>query len=203
MTEERQPSPHLGERFLRGLQLTYELHHDQARKSAPDEPAGASYLGHLLGVAGIVIDAGGSEDQAIAALLHDAAEDQGGEEVLERIRSEFGDTVERIVRECSDTFEQPKPPWRQRKESYLGHLEEVSSETLLVSLADKVYNVRSIVLDLRESGADVWRRFHEDADPVWYYESLAEIFARLRPGTLSDELTREVAELEGLAGTAS
>jgi (p)ppGpp synthase/HD superfamily hydrolase len=196
---ERRPRPELGGRFLHGLQLAFELHQGQARKTAPDEPPGVSYLGHLLGVAGIVIDAEGSEDQAIAALLHDAAEDQGGEVVLERIETEFGETVRRIVAECSDTFEQPKPPWRQRKEAYLAHLDEVSAETVLVSLADKLYNVRSIVLDLRESGEDVWRRFNADADPLWYYESLASIFGRLRPGTLADELAREVDELRRLA----
>lgn len=184
---------------MRGLELAFELHRSQARKTASDEPPGPSYLGHLLGVSAIVIDAGGSEDQAIAALLHDAAEDQGGEPVLERIEAKFGPVVRRIVAECSDTFEQPKPPWRARKEAYLAHLGEASQETLLVSLADKLYNARSIVVDLRRSGSDVWRRFNRDADPVWYYASLAEIFERLSPGPLADELGQVVTELRELA----
>lgn len=187
---------------MRGLELAFELHRGQARKTADDEPVGVSYLGHLLGVAAIVIDAGGSEDQAIAALLHDAAEDQGGEAVLERIDREFGSTVRRIVAECSDTFEQPKPPWRERKETYLAHLGEVSPETLLVSLADKLYNARSIVIDLRASGSEVWRRFNPDADPIWYYACLAEIFGRLIPGPLVTELEREVGEMKRLAEAA-
>lgn len=188
----------MGERFLAGLELAFELHRGQARKTADDEPAGVSYLGHLLGVAAIVIDAGGSEDQAVAALLHDAAEDQGGTHVLGQIESRFGDSVGRIVAECSDTFEQPKPPWRERKERYLAQLEDASAETLLVSLADKLYNARAIVIDLRSSGSDLWRRFNADADPLWYYGALAETFERLRPGPLAEELSREVTEMRRL-----
>ncbi len=104
------PDPLLGGRFLDAVELTIELHSDQARKTAADEPDGPSYLGHLLGVAALVIDAGGSEDEAIAALLHDAVEDQGGGPTLERIRSGFGAEVARIVEECSDSFGDPKPP---------------------------------------------------------------------------------------------
>lgn len=190
--ELSEPGPMLTERFESALEFAFELHRDQARKTAPDEPRGPAYVGHLLGVAAIVIDAGGSEDQAIAALLHDAAEDQGGSAILDRISDGFGENVALIVRECSDALVTPKPPWRERKQRYLEHLEDASLEALLVSLADKIYNVRSILLDHRAIGEKVWERFNPDADVRWYYVSLASEFRRLLGATPL------VTELEGL-----
>ncbi|UJA21741.1 HD domain-containing protein [Thermoleophilia bacterium SCSIO 60948] len=195
------PDPRLGDRFADALALTSELHRGQARKTARGEGPGVSYLGHLLGVTSIVIDAGGSEDQAIAALLHDAAEDQGGESVLKRIEERFGPTVEGIVRDCSDWLgDGEKPAWLERKKRYLEHLEDpdaVGEDSLLVSLADKLYNARAIELDRRRDGEAVWDRFNADRDSVlWYYRSLADVFARRRPGPLTDELALVVDALE-------
>lgn len=187
---ENGPDPPLGDRFAAALALTSELHRSQARKTGADEAAGVSYLGHLLGVAAIVIDAGGSEDMAIAALLHDAVEDQGGRATLERIRDEFGDTAARIVSDCSDWVgDGEKPPWLERKRRYVEHLGELDQDSLLVSLADKLYNARAIALDMRTVGDSVWERFNADGPAVVaYYARLAERFAELRPGPLADEL---------------
>lgn len=118
-----------------------------------------------------------TEDQAIAALLHDAPEDQGGEATLEEIRVKFGDNVAGIVKDLSDTLEDPKPPWKKRKESYLDHLQTVSDSTLLVSLADKLHNVQSIALDREQVGEKVWDRFTCKRDgSLWYYRALGEIY---------------------------
>ncbi len=196
--------PVLGERFERALNLAFELHRGQTRKGS-----GVPYFGHLLGVTSIVIETGGAEDEAIAALLHDAAEDQGGYATLERIRAELGGRVAAIVEECSDSFGDPKPPWRERKQAYLEHLREASGAALHVSLADKLHNMRTIVVDYREVGERLWSRFNAGRDEVlWYYRSLAVAFARLRPGPLATELTEAVGELERLvenaiAGSAS
>jgi (p)ppGpp synthase/HD superfamily hydrolase len=162
------------------------------------------YFGHLLGVTGIVIDAGGSEDEAIAALLHDSVEDQGGHPTLERIRREFGGDVARIVESCSDSMGEPKPPWKKRKRKYLEHLETADHAVLLVSLADKLHNVRAIVLDYRELGEALWERFNAERDDVLaYYRSLAAIFARRGSGALATELAVTVAELDRLVAVTS
>jgi (p)ppGpp synthase/HD superfamily hydrolase len=190
----------LGVRFEHALQYAHAVHAGQTRKGTE-----IPYIAHLLGVASLVIEDGArtgelSEDEAIAALLHDAAEDQGGEERLADIRERYGDRVADIVAACSDTFEEPKPPWRERKQEYLDHLrEETYTGILRVSLADKVNNARAILTDYREIGDELWSRFHPEADTEWYYRSLADIFAERKPGLLSDELTRIVEELERLA----
>jgi GTP pyrophosphokinase len=188
----------LNDRFPRALEMALALHGRQRRKGS-----GTSYIGHLLGVTSIVIEEGGSEDQAIAALLHDAPEDAGGEETLERIRSEFGEAVAQIVEDCTDSMEDPKPPWRPRKEAYLAHLDDAVPEALLVSLADKLHNARAILLDYRQLGEALWKRFRGSREEVlWYYRSLVAAFKRLRPGRLADELERTVAELERLVGSS-
>lgn len=193
------PNPALGSRFLSALELAYELHANQVRKGK-----GVSYLGHLLGVASIVIEAGGYEDEAIAALLHDAAEDQGGLEMLTRIRNEFGSGVADVVEACSDTFEQPKPPWQARKDAYLAHLESASDSAVIVSLADKLQNAQAILLDYRELGDEMFDRFKASkAETIGYYARLASVFSRRRPGALSDQLTATVEELRRSANTPS
>ena len=130
-------SPRLTPKFVEALGYAAEKHATQTRKAGE-----VPYLGHLLSVAGLVIEADGTETQAIAALLHDAAEDQGGERTLAEIGQKFGADVASIVAECSDTFEAPKPPWRGRKERYIQHLREASDDAVLVSLADKLDNAR-------------------------------------------------------------
>ena len=187
----------LGVRFEHALQYAHAVHAGQTRKGTE-----IPYIAHLLGVVSLVIEDGArtgqlSEDEAIAALLHDAAEDQGGEARLADIRKRFGDRVADIVAACSDTFETPKPPWRERKQAYIDHLrEETDTGVLRVSLADKVNNAGAILRDYRRIGDELWSRFHPEADSEWYYRSLAVVFAQRMPGPLSDELTRIVQELE-------
>ncbi len=161
------------------------------------------YVAHLLAVAGLVIEDGASsgelsEDEAIAGLLHDAAEDVGGEERLADIRVRFGERVAEIVAACSDTFETPKPPWRERKEAYLAHLAvETDRGMLRVSLADKVHNCRAILADYRVLGDELWSRFNRDADTPWYYRRLSEVFGERVPGSgLAAALQRDVSALE-------
>ncbi len=155
-------------------------------------------------MAAIVIESGASEDEAIAALLHDAAEDQGGRATLERIRDEFGDPVAAIVESCSDSLGEPKPPWKERKRAYLEHLEEASDPALRVSLADKLHNVRTIIVDYRDLGEALWKRFNAERDEVLaYYRALAGIFSRRMPGALATELSVTVGELDSLVAAAS
>lgn len=180
--------PRLTARFADALGFAHDKHKAQLRKGG-DIP----YLGHLLSVAGLVIEAGGTEEQAIAALLHDAAEDQGGEATLSDIRARFGDAVAQIVHDCTDAWEEPKPAWRPRKEAYLAILPKKSPQSLLVSLADKTHNAEAILFDYRALGDDLWPRFNGGADGTrWYYCALADVFAQAMPGRLRDRLARAV-----------
>jgi (p)ppGpp synthase/HD superfamily hydrolase len=186
-------SPRLTPKFVEAMAYAAEKHATQTRKGS-DIP----YLGHLLSVAGFVIEADGTETEAIAALLHDAAEDQGGEATLAEIREKFGDEVAEIVGECSDTFETPKPPWRERKENYVNHLPEASDSALLVSLADKLHNARAILRDYREVGDRLWQRFSVQ-DPqlhLWYYRSLLDVYAQRVDNWMVDELREVIDKLE-------
>jgi (p)ppGpp synthase/HD superfamily hydrolase len=147
-------------------------------------------------VSGLVIQEGGSENEAIAALLHDAVEDQGGTARLDDIRERYGEEVADVVEECTDSFGDPKPPWRRRKEDYIRSLDTASEGALLVSLADKLDNTRSMLRGYRLRGEEQWSRTDKSADDVrWYYGMLAERLCALRPGPLADELVRTVAEL--------
>ena len=158
------------------------------------------YVSHLLGVASIALENGADEDQAIAALLHDAVEDQGGAERLVDIRARFGDRVARMVDHCTDTDQEPKPPWRERKEVYIASLAAKPLDSLQVSLADKTHNAEAILLDLRALGEVVWDRFTGGRDgSLWYYCALADAFADLVPGPAADRLNHTVAQIEQLA----
>jgi len=175
-----------------------DLHANQKRK-ATDIP----YLSHLMGVASIVMVQEGTEDETIAALLHDAVEDQGGLPTLEEIRKRFGDEVARIVEGCTDADTMPKPEWRERKEKYLAHLREAGPSVRLVSAADKLYNVRSIVEDYRAVGEELWSRFRGGKDgTLWYYRTLAETYQEIGPPELADEIGRVVSKLEELVREA-
>ena len=172
-----------------------EIHAAQTRKGS-DTP----YISHLLGVASLVLEHGGDEDQAIAGLLHDAIEHQGIEQEA-IIADRFGPRVAHIVRACTDADIQPKPPWRARKEAYLAHLEHAGADVWLVSAADKLYNANSIVNNVRSLGPVVFERFTAGQDgTLWYYGALAELFGREMPGALAAELTHAVAEMRELAG---
>jgi len=182
-------------RLREALAYAAELHARQTRKGT-DTP----YVAHLLGVCALVIEHGGGEDEAIAALLHDAPEDQGGRETLETIRARFGARVASLVEACSDTLETPKPPWRARKERYLAHLEHAGDAARLVSAADKLYNARTVLDDLREVGSSVFERFTGRKEgTLWYYRALSERFTRLGPRALAAELERVVSEMERLS----
>jgi (p)ppGpp synthase/HD superfamily hydrolase len=151
-------------------------------------------------VTSLVIEDGGSEHEAIAGLLHDAAEDQGGEEMLATIGERFGPDVQRIVAACSDTFETPKPPWRERKEAYVAAIPGKAADEQRVSLADKVANARAILFDFRIVGDELWGRFNAGREgQLCYYRALADAFLANRPGPLADELDRTVSSIEAEA----
>ncbi|CAN5843457.1 hypothetical protein BH24ACT15_BH24ACT15_29200 [soil metagenome] len=192
MTEEIPAPVILSGRFADAVGYASQIHHDQTRKGS-----GMPYIAHLLGAASLVLEQPGvTEDQAIAAMLHDAIEDQPDRTSLDTITQRFGPAVAQIVSNCTDADSHPKPPWRHRKQAYLHHLEEVQLASLQVSLADKVHNARAILEDLRSVGDDVWSRF--SAPPVaqrWYYRSLAEVFSRRVDNQLSETLNRTVQEM--------
>ena len=184
----------LGDRFIDALGYTSRAHATQLR-AADGQP----YVAHLLRVTGLVIQDGGSEDEAIAALLHDAVEDQGGIERLNDIRERYGHLVADIVEECTDSYGDPKPPWRKRKEQYLEELDRASPGALRVSLADKLDNVRTMLRGYRARDEVQGSRTAKTPDDVrWYYGTLASRFRALRPGLLADELSSAVAELDRL-----
>jgi (p)ppGpp synthase/HD superfamily hydrolase len=189
----------LTDRFDRALLYATHVHGGQVRKGTS-----IPYVAHLLAVAATVLEYGGSQDMAIAALLHDAVEDQGGEPRLADIHNRFGDRVADIVRSCSDSVVntsagQQKEDKRTRKTRYIEHLEMADKETLLISLSDKIHNARSILRDLRkpEIGTTVWARFKSPKEEtLWNYRELANAFQRLLPGQLADELVEIVIVLE-------
>jgi len=183
-------------RFASALVYACEIHAGQLRKGT-DIP----YISHLLGVTSIALDHGATEDEAIGALLHDAAEDAGGAPVISEIRARFGPAAAEIVAGCSDTIETPKPPWRARKEAYIAHLASASPSVLLVSAADKLHNVRAITSDYRKVGEAIWARFTGGREgTLWYYHALADSFLKLNRNRLAEELYVAVRELEQLVG---
>jgi len=168
------PMTYLTERFHKAMAYATKLHKDQSRKSTT-----ITYISHPIGVASLVLEANGDEDQAIAALLHDIPEDCGGEPRLQEITEMFGPRVEKIVRGCSDSLvEDPteKAPWRDRKEVHISHLHKADTDTLIVTAADKAHNARSIATDLQNQGPSLWDRFNAQRDDIiWYYESVYEV----------------------------
>lgn len=188
----------LGKRFIEAFQYACELHAAQVRKGTE-----IPYIAHLMAVAAIVLENGGNEDQTVAALLHDAVEDQGGERVLQNITKRFGPSVADIVAGCTDAWTQPKPPWKDRKKRYIAKIAEESSEVLLVSLADKLQNVLSILRDYRHVGEALWDRFTGGKEgTLWYYHNLVEAFEKRGESSLMKEFRETVAELENCVGKA-
>jgi len=192
----------LGERFDRALAWASELHRDQRRKSS-----GVPYVAHLLAVAAIAIERGATEDEAIAALLHDSIEDQsapfgGAEKLRAAIRKRFGDAVLAIVEGCTDADTIPKPPWKLRKQEFLERLEKAPASVLLVVCADKLHNARSTVADLARATdrTAYWETFSGGREgTLWYYRTLGRILLERMPGPFADELARAVLELSLLA----
>jgi (p)ppGpp synthase/HD superfamily hydrolase len=182
----------LTSRFDEAFRYAHEVHAEQTRKGSA-----APYVGHLMGVASIVLDDGGSEDEAIAGLLHDAAEDHGGRQRLDDIRARFGEPVARIVEDCTDSWETPKPAWVSRKSAYIEHARHLPPSSLRVSAAAKVHNSYAILRDLRNQGETVWERFNAQPDDVMsYYESLVRAFREAGGGRLVDELERIVRGIQ-------
>jgi len=166
--------PLLSPKFALALQFANEIHGTQQRKGA-----GAPYISHLMAVSASVLEYGGNETEAIAALLHDAPEDCGGRPMLETIGVMFGDAVAEIVEACTDTMEEPKPAWRPRKEAYVAHLAAASPSIKLVAGCDKLHNLETTLTDLRTGQtADYWSRFRAGADSqAWYYGECGKALA--------------------------
>ena len=185
----------LSTRFEEALIFATRLHREQVRKGTT-----IPYIAHLLGVTSIVLEHGGDEDEAIAALLHDAIEDQGGASTREEIRRHFGETVVAIVDGCTDAEVIPKPPWRARKEAYIAHIAHAAPSVRLVSVADKLHNARAILTDYRELGNDLWKRFNGGKEgTLWYYRALVNAFRAAGITPLIEELDRVISEIEQLA----
>lgn len=184
----------LTHRFDDAFAFSRSLHSGHLRKGT-DVP----YLAHLMSVSAIVLEHGGTEDEAIAALLHDAIEDQGGAAARAEIEARFGEAVAVIVVGCTDSDQTPKPPWRPRKEAYVAHIAGAPASVRLVSTADKLHNARAIVSDHREVGDALWSRFNVGpAEILWYYRALVDTFTAAGSTPLTRELERAVTELERL-----
>jgi len=196
-------SPQISQRLYEAVEFTFKLHGRDARKASP-----VPYLAHLLSVCAMVQMDGGDEDEAIAALLHDALEDKPQETNRQEIRERFG---ERVVIIIDASIDVPldyqggaKPPWRQRKEAYLEHIHEVEPKLLRVTIADKVDNARSILADYQRLGDRLWKRFKAGkTEQVWYYTSCVQAYEHAGcRGPLLDELRRLVDQIRTLVGDA-
>lgn len=187
----------LTSRFEEALVYATRLHATQVRKGS-DIP----YIAHLLSVAALVLEDGGNEDEAIASLLHDAIEDQGGVKTRTEIYQLFGETVAKIVDGCTDSEVMPKPPWEERKQAHIDKMRSTSPEVRRVSQADKLHNIRSTIADWYQQGDAVWHKFKGGkTGTLWYYRSLLEVFQETEPSFLTQELERAVNMLEQLAQT--
>lgn len=186
----------LSQRFEDAFVFANKLHAEQFRKGK----TGVPYVAHLMSVCALVLESGGGEDEAIAALLHDAVEDQGGAETREVIRQRFGEHVASIVDGCTDSWENPKPPWRQRKERFVEGLAEAPPEVIRVVSADKLHNARAVLRDYRTLGEDLWPRFRGGRDgSLWYYRAISDALAARGDNETVRELGQVVGELERLA----
>ncbi len=187
----------LGPRFEAALAYANLVHAGQRRKGTS-----IPYVAHLLGVASLVLEDGGDEDETIAALLHDAVEDGGGRPRLLDIRGRFGERVAAIVEGCSDAETVPKPPWLARKRHHLARLRHASPEVARVAAADKLHNARAVLADFRRHGPSLFDRFNGGRDgTLWYYACAVNVLRERAPGDLVDELARVVGELREAVGT--
>lgn len=184
----------LTERFEQALVYATRLHAHQIRKAT-----GVPYISHLLSVAALVLEDGGDEDEAIAALLHDAVEDQGGKTTRAEIYRLFGERVGSIVDGCTEFDSEIKPPWRERKERYLEQLRQGTPSVRRVALADKLHNARTIVQDYRQQGENIWSVFSVGKDGMlWFYHTLLTLYRETESSPMVEELARVIAELEQL-----
>jgi (p)ppGpp synthase/HD superfamily hydrolase len=179
--------------LVRAIEWAIEAHGTQRRKCTT-----IPYYAHLLGVASLVLEDGGDEQEAVAAVLHDLVEDTDA--TVEDVRGRFDDRVARIVDACTDAYERPKPPWQPRKDAYIARLRTAAPDELRVAMADKLYNARATLLDFRDHGPALWCRF--GGDQLWYYRAVADVFLEVAPGRMAAELDRTVTELERLAAAS-
>ena len=186
----------MSERFAEAVAVANELHGGQVRKGTK-----IPYISHLLIVAGTVLQNGGDEDEAIAAVLHDTVEDCGGKPVMEKIRQRFGEKIAGLVDGCSETYIQPKPPWRERKELYIENIKSAGPSVRLISCADKLHNAASILSEYRKVGEKVWDRFNADkSETLWFYSAMVDALRGAgedRP--ILKELEATVKDLQSLA----
>lgn len=200
----RSTAPLLSPRFALALQFANQIHATQVRKGL-----GAPYISHLMAVSALVLEYGGDEDQAIAALLHDAAEDCGGRPMLETVRVMFGEEVASIVECCTDTFESPKPAWRPRKEAYIARMRTEPPSARLVVTADKLHNLANTIRDIRAQGPAAWCAAMASSangsaeKQMWYYQGCRDALATGWTHPLIREFSRAVDELERLLGGTS
>ena len=185
------PTTQLTSRFETALVYATQLHSQQVRKGS-----GVPYISHLLSVSALVLEDGGDEDQAIAALLHDAIEDQGGDKTRQEIKTKFGDRVVDIVNGCTDSEVIPKPPWKERKQKYIAKMRHATPEVRRVSMADKLHNARSILAEYRQQGDEVWTKFKGGkAGTLWYFDSLLDVDKNSN-SFLKQEFRRVLEELK-------
>jgi (p)ppGpp synthase/HD superfamily hydrolase len=183
------------DKFTQALSFAAKLHNGQLRKGTQ-----IPYISHLLSVSAIVMRNGGDEEQAIAALLHDSVEDQGGINLLSDIESKFGARVAKIVKQCSDSFEKPKPPWDQRKKAYVATIAHKSDDAILISMADKVDNARTILNNYHKIGEKLWERFRGGREgTLWYYRACVDAFGNRSNSDLYHELADLVSQIEDMA----
>lgn len=196
--ESLRPPP-LGSRLQRAFRYAAEKHEGQARKQTA-----VPYLSHLMGVTSLVLEAGGDEGLAIAALLHDVVEDCGGMPRLREIRKIFGPRVAKVVEGCTDSFGEPKPEWIERKKDYLREVRDADDETRLVSASDKLHNVRTILADYREQGEAIWARFSGKKEgTLWYYRALSDEYQRRNSNRIARELEIAIGELERMVADSA
>lgn len=190
----QQNTAKLTSRFEQALVYAHQLHAQQVRKGS-----GVPYISHLLSVAALVLEDGGDEDQAIAALLHDAIEDQGGDATRQEIRRLFGENVTKIVEGCTESDTIPKPPWRERKLAMMERLRDAPPQVRRVALADKLHNARSILADWYRHGDAIWQRFKGGKEgTLWYFRSIIAVQKEADCSFLAQELERVVKQLEVL-----
>jgi (p)ppGpp synthase/HD superfamily hydrolase len=190
----------LTDRFADALTFAEKIHRDQRRKGN-DIP----YVAHLMAVTATVLEWDGDEDTAIAALLHDAVEDQGGVPMAEEIRRRFGDRVAELVLHCTDstsTDPATKPPWEERKTAYLARLASAGPEAALITAADKIHNLTATIRDVRAHGLAALDRFARPDRLVWYYASVAAAIAQHEGRVPLNELREAAATLEALVTPA-
>ncbi|MEO8890843.1 MAG: HD domain-containing protein [Coleofasciculaceae cyanobacterium] len=184
----------LTSRFEQALIYATRLHSQQTRKVT-----GVPYISHLLSVTALVLEAGGNEEEAIAALLHDAVEDQGGATTRAEIYDQFGEQIVAIVDDCTEFKSEIKPPWRERKLHYIEQLRVASPSARRVALADKLHNMRALLFDYRQQGEAIWSLFSTDKEGIlWFYHTLLKMYREVAPSPMVEELARVVAELEQL-----